>query len=238
MSPRALVLVHLETEGVGTLGQWLPAAGVELVELRLHEGDPAPSELPAGCDALVVMGGAMGVDDADRLPWLREEMDLIRRTAAAGAPVLGVCLGAQLLAAATGGRVERGRRGPEVGASVVHLADGATTDRLLAGVPTVAEVVQWHWDAVAELPPDAVLLAGSPAYPHQAFRVDELAWGLQFHVETTPEMVARWAAHDAAALAAAGLDSGIAEAGAAAATPALERIWRPVVARFADLVRG
>jgi len=235
MAARALVLVHLEQDGVGTIGEWLPAAGLDLEVRRLHEGDPVPEVLPPGFDALVVMGGAMGVGDVDRLPWLREEMDLIRRTTAAGTPVLAVCLGAQLLAAATGGRVERGGFGPEVGASVVALTDRAAADPLFGEVGALAEVVQWHWDGIVELPPGAVLLAGSAAYPHQAFRVGERAWGVQFHIETTPGILARWAEHDAATLAADGLDAAEAQAGAAALTPVLERTWRPVVARFASL---
>ena len=232
---RALVLVHLEHEGVGRLGEWLPAAGLDLDELRLHAGDRVPDELGEEYAALVVMGGAMGVGDAERLPWLRDEMAMIRRTAEAGTPVLGVCLGAQLLAAATGGRVERGAVGPEIGASVVYLTEAAAADPLLSDLPPVSEVVQWHWDGVAELPPGATLLAASPAYPHQAFRVGEQAWGLQFHVETTPAMVERWAANDAEALREAGIDPVAAQQQAGDLTPALEATWRPVAERFARL---
>ncbi len=235
MALRALVLVHLEHEGVGTLGRWLPAAGLDLDQVHLHKGDPVPAELPEGYAALVVMGGAMGVGDADRYPWITQELDLIRRTTQAGTPVLGVCLGAQLLAAANGGRVEKGAIGPEIGAGRVYLTDRAAGDPLLEDVPAIADVVQWHWDAVVELPPGATLLAGSPAYPHQAFRVGERAWGLQFHVETTPEMVAGWAANDAAALREAGVDPAEAEHGAAALTAALEATWRPAAVRFARI---
>ena len=236
--PRALVLVHLEHEGLGTLGEWLPAAGLDLDQVKLHEGEPVPGEVPPEYAALVVMGGGMGVGDAERLPWLRDEMDLIRRTTEAGTPVLGVCLGAQLLAAANGGRVEPGSAGPEIGASLVYLGDRAAQDPLLTGVTPIAEVVQWHWDAVVELPPGAAVLASSPAYPHQAFRVGERAWGLQFHVETSPEMVRRWAEHDSARLAGEGIDATAAALAAAALTPSLERTWRPVIERFARLAAG
>lgn len=234
-NPRALVLVHLDHEGVGALGEWLPAGGLELDEVRLHEGDPVPAELGPGHRALIVMGGGMGVGDADTHPWIRDELALIRRTTEAGTPVLGVCLGAQLLAAANGGRVEVGAGGPEVGAGVVHLTQHAAADPLFGGVPPDAEVVQWHWDAVVELPPGSTLLATGQRYPHQAFRVGERAWGVQFHVETYASMVERWAAIDAAKLAGDGIDAMSAARGAGALTSSLERTWRPVVERFATM---
>ncbi|HVE98786.1 MAG TPA: type 1 glutamine amidotransferase [Mycobacteriales bacterium] len=232
---RALVLVHLAQEGVGSLGEWLPAAGLELSERRLHEGDPVPLDLPDDCSALVVMGGAMGIEDVGRLPWLRDEMELIRRTAASGRPLLGVCLGAQLLAAATGGRVEVGASGPEVGVARVALTANALDDPLFHGAEQSVDVVQWHWDCVSMLPPHAVRLATSSKYPNQAFRVGAAAWGLQFHVETTGPMVASWAEADRERLAHIGIDAQAAAAEAGELSAALERTWRPVAERFAAL---
>ena len=105
-----------------------------------------------------------------------------------GVPTLGVCLGAQLLAVATGGKVERGAAGPESGLGTVEVS---SPDVLFdAGE---MPVVQWHYDTVVELPPGATLLASSAVYPVQAFQVGEVAWGLQFHVEATPDLVAEWA---------------------------------------------
>lgn len=232
-----LVLEHLASEGVGRIGAWLPEAGVALRTVRVHAGEAVPDRLPADCAGLVVMGGAMGVGDADRLPHLREEMALIRRAVGDAVPVLGVCLGAQLLAAACGGVVERGAAGPELGPGLVARRDVATEDPVFASVPMLADVVQWHWDAVTELPAGATLLASSSRYPHQAFRVGERAWGVQFHVETTPSMVQGWAAADADEVRALGLDPELLAQRAGELTPALEEAWRPVITRWAGLLR-
>jgi GMP synthase-like glutamine amidotransferase len=151
--------------------------------------------------------------------------------------VLGVCLGAQLLAQATGGEVRTGRIGPELGVRRVHLNAAAAHDPLLHGIGPVAEVVQWHFDEIVTLPPGATLLAGSPMYPHQAFRLGERAWGVQFHPEALPSMVARWAAADAAALAAEGADPAETARQAAAAWPELAATWAPVARRFAAVVQ-
>ena len=233
-----LVIEHIAEEGAGAFADWLPASGLELVTHRVHVDGPAPRALPEGYDALVVMGGAMGVNDADTThPWLRDELALLRDAVAAGVPTLGVCLGAQLLAAACGGVVDRARTGPEIGVRRIHLDERAAADPLLAGLPPVTNVVQWHWDEVVALPPGAALLAGSPQCPHQAFRVGPSAWGLQFHPEARPSMVRRWAEQDADRLRTEGLDPDEVAAEAAAAWPDAARTWAPVAGRFAKFVQ-
>ncbi len=229
---------HIVEEGAGAFADWLPAAGLDLATHRVHTDGPAPRKLPEGYGALVVMGGAMGVGDADTThPWLRDELALLRDAVANGVPTLGICLGAQLLAAATGGDVRPGRVGPEVGVRRVHLAASAEGDPLLHGLPPVAEAVQWHWDEVLTLPPGATLLAGSPMYPHQAFRVGDAAWGLQFHPEARPSMVRRWAEQDAARLRAAGEDPETVANDAERAWPEAARTWSRVAERFARFVQ-
>jgi GMP synthase-like glutamine amidotransferase len=235
---RALVVEHIVEEGAGTLADWLPAAGLDLDIHRVHADGPPATTLDPAYDALVVLGGSMGVPDADTTHrWLHDEMALIRHTVAADTPLLGVCLGAQLLASACGGAVVRGRVGPEIGVSRVHLAAAAEADPLLAGTPPIAEAVQWHWDEVLALPPGATLLAGSATYPHQAFRVGETAWGLQFHLEARLAMVRRWAEEDSAALRAAGEDPDEVVAAAERAWPEMQRTWAPVASRFASVVQ-
>ncbi len=234
---RALVVEHIVEEGAGALADWLPAAGLDLDMHRVHLSGPPPTTLPDGYDALVVMGGSMGVPDAATThPWLADEMALLRHTVALGVPVLGICLGAQLLAAACGGEVVRGRIGPELGVCRVHLTPAAADDPLLHDLPAVPNVVQWHWDEVLALPPGAVHLAASPMYPHQAFRMGE-AWGLQFHPEARPSMVRRWAEQDATEVRAAGGEPAALAADVAGAWPDLERVWAPVAERFAARVQ-
>jgi GMP synthase-like glutamine amidotransferase len=233
---RALVITHTVSESPGTLGEWLPAAGLDLDVVEPWNGDPLPDRVEH--DALIVMGGPQQAYDDRSAPWLRQTKDLLRTATSAGLPVLGICLGAQLLAEATGGRVRPGEAGPELGARLVAKRDAALDDPLFADLPLSPVVVQWHWDEIADLPPSALLLAASPRYPHQAFRVDAKAYGLQFHIETPPEMVRGWAAADAEGVRAAGLDPEDVAEGAVDVLPEIEEVWRPFAERFAALVRG
>jgi GMP synthase-like glutamine amidotransferase len=233
---RALVITHTVSESPGTLGEWLPAAGLDLDVVEPWNGDPLPDRVEH--DALIVMGGPQQAYDDRSAPWLRQTKDLLRTATSAGLPVLGICLGAQLLAEATGGRVRPGEAGPELGARLVAKRDAALDDPLFADLPLSPVVVQWHWDEIADLPPSALLLAASPRYPHQAFRVGAKAYGLQFHIETPPEMVRGWAAADAEGVRAAGLDPEDVAEGAVDVLPEIEEVWRPFAERFAALVRG
>jgi GMP synthase-like glutamine amidotransferase len=228
----ALVVTHTESEDPGLLGTWLPEAGLGLKVLEPWRGDELPASLE-GYRALVVMGGPQQAWDDGSAPWLRQTKELIRAAVAAQVPVFGVCLGAQLLAEATGGRVQPGAEGPELGLRLVGKRDAAGSDPLFWDLPLSPAVVQWHWDAVTSLPPGATLLMSSPAYPHQAFRVGECAWGIQFHVETDAAMVRRWAEHDAAELAALGLDPEQVLARTVPELEEVEEVWGEVLRRFA-----
>ncbi len=234
---RALVITHSATEGVGTLGTWLPAAGLELDVVEPWNGDDLPDTLD-GFDALVVMGGPQQAYDDDSAPWLRATKELLRLAVRTDVPTLGVCLGAQLLAAANGGRVALGEDGIEAGARLVAKRDAAWEDPLLADVPFTPTVVQWHEDVVVDLPPGAVLLASSSKYPHQAFRVGTRAWGLQFHVETPPEMVRHWGREYGAPVLEAGQDPVALAERAVGELGEVEACWRPVMARFAEIAQG
>lgn len=230
---RALVVQHSAGDGPGLLADWLAARGVELDVRRAFAGEPVP-ERPAA-DLLVVLGGPMGAGDDAVAPWLPATRRLLAAAVRERVPTLGVCLGAQLLAVACGGTVSRGAAGPEIGVHQVELTPEAVTDPLLTGCPRRLPAVQWHWDAVVELPPGAALLAASAAYPHQAFRVGPCAWGLQWHPEVTPGTATAWARDDADAVRAAGVDPAAAAAGVEAAYDGLRAAWRPVVERFAAL---
>ena len=234
---RALVVTHTADEGPGTLADWLPSAGVELDIVRPWAGDPLPSD-PTASDALVVLGGPQQAYDDRSAPWLRDTKELLRAAVRERVPTLAICLGAQLLAEATGGRVAKGEDGVEAGPRLVSKRDAAWDDELFVDVPFTPVVVQWHEDAVVDLPPGAVLLASSSRYPHQAFRVGDRAWGLQFHIETPPEMVRRWGAEHGAAVAEAGVDPVALAERVVSELDEVEAVWRPVVERFAALAQG
>jgi GMP synthase (glutamine-hydrolysing) len=180
---RVLVVLHSASEPLGALAEPIAAAGLR-ADIRLAF-DSLPRSLE-GYGGLIVMGGSMGVDEADRFPFLSVEITLLREALSAGLPTLGVCLGSQLLAAAGGARVYAGRA-PEIGWwPVIRLAD----DPWLAGWPRRLEPLHWHGDTF-DLPPGSVHLASSELYPHQAFRLGS-ALGLQFHVEVTAAMAREW----------------------------------------------
>lgn len=234
--PTALVIQHSPTEPPGRLREWLFEAGVlsEVAEPYLDR------ELPPTLDgfaALVVLGGGMSVHDDVIAPWLPRTRELLRAAVAAGLPTLGICLGAELLAEACGGRVTQGAEGPEIGPALVAKRDVAAADPLFGPVPFTPDVFQWHYDGVAVLPPGAVLLASSPRFPTQAFRLGDAAWGLQFHIETTPDMVRRWAKDDADQLVEYGIDASRVLARLDEAHADIAEVWQPFTHRFAELVR-
>jgi GMP synthase (glutamine-hydrolysing) len=228
---RALVVQHHPSEGLGWFQEWLPAAGLDVHPIHPYLGHRVPTSVEG--DALIVLGGPMGCMDDDRADWLPAVRSLLRTAVDDGVPTMGICLGAQLLAAATGGYVERGASGPELGLSSIDVPTG---DDLL--VPGAMPVVQWHFDAVTALPPDAVLLASSDVYPIQAFRVGEGAWGLQFHVEATAAMVEEWAGNDAAALAGLGRDPFDVVSEVRFSEHVLTEAGQALAQRFAQLVTG
>ena len=236
-APRILVIQHSATEGPGTLDAWLPAAGAELHVVHAYAGEPVPADL-APFDALLVLGGPQQAYDDDSGAWLPDTKQLLRKAVEQELPTLGICLGGQLLAEATGGRVALGDAGIEAGARLVAKRDAAWEDELFLDVPFTPTVVQWHEDAIVDLPPGAVLLAGSTMYPHQAFRLGRRAWGVQFHLETDAEMVRHWGASYTTAVVAAGLDPIALAERAVEELPEVEACWRPVMDRFVAIAAG
>jgi GMP synthase (glutamine-hydrolysing) len=171
--------------------------GLFLAPLRLHgckidSVDVAQHELPAnlaGYDAVISCGGTANTHETDVYPWIDQEIDLLREALRDGVPVIGLCLGAQLLTKAAGGHVHRSDPS-EVGWVQVHTNAAAAADPVLGDVPETFTAMQWHHYA-CELPPGAVEL-GRNATCLQAFRLGDAAWGTQFHIEVTREILMNW----------------------------------------------
>lgn len=177
-----LVLQHVECEGLGSIQSALDRAGLSTETVPIFRGAAIPSDLNEH-RGLIVMGGPMSVYEQDRYSHIRDELRLIGTAVAANKPVLGVCLGSQLLAAALGGTVTSNRP-KEIGWYEVRLTAAAASDALFAGLPQELVPFHWHGD-IFSLPPGAVSLAASALTPHQAFRYGRSAYGLLFHMEVT-----------------------------------------------------
>jgi GMP synthase (glutamine-hydrolysing) len=231
-----LVVQHEPGTGAGWFGDWLRAAGITLEAFHAYTG--APLEPVTTYDGVVVLGGAMAPAEDERCPWLPGVRQRMAEAVASSVPLLGICLGAQLLALACGGSVRRGVRGPELGVLDIDMSAAAADDPVFAVLGSPAPVVQWHWEEISELPEAATLLGGSSTYANQIFRVGDRAWGVQGHPEVTADIAAAWAREDSPLLKAAGRepDDLVAEVRDREAT--LARTWRPVADAFASVVTG
>jgi GMP synthase-like glutamine amidotransferase len=199
---KALVVKHIDCEGPGVLADVFARHGVEL-ELRCpYRGEPLPRA--SGYDFLVVLGGPMGVYERDRYPFIDAEAELVRNAVAEGLPVLGLCLGSQIIADALGGRVTR-HFAKEIGAMTVDLTAEGRADPLFDGLDASLSVFQWHGDTFS-VPPGGVRLAKSKVTANQAFRHGRATYGFQFHLEVTVDMVEAWLAEYAAEVASERLD--------------------------------
>ncbi len=229
---KVYVLQHAEPETPGLIAGALHERGIRVETIRSYAGEPVPSSM-AERDGLVVMGGPMGVYEQSRYPFLREEIDLIRDALRVRKPVLGVCLGSQLLAAALGAHVAPGRK--EIGWYPVSLTEAAARDPLWRDAPQTFEAFHWHGD-VFDLPPDSVLLARSDLTPVQAFRSGQAAYGLVFHMEMDEPMVRAMVETFDDELSEAGGDAGVVLARTHAAVREMERVGRVVFGRWADAI--
>jgi GMP synthase-like glutamine amidotransferase len=178
-SMRVHVLQHVPFEGLGSIQAWLRQKSAVVTNTRFFESEPLP-EIPA-IDLLVVLGGPMSVNDEEHLHWLRDEKRFIADAVNSGKSVLGICLGAQLIASALGARVYPGSE-KEIGWFPVV---GENQSPLSFVFPKSIKAFHWHGETF-DLPPGAQHLASSKAYRHQALQIGDRVLGLQFHLETTP----------------------------------------------------
>jgi GMP synthase (glutamine-hydrolysing) len=185
---RVLAIVHQRDAGAGVFGEEIRARGHELDDWLIAESPDPPAD-PFDYDAVMTFGGAMNVDQEDGHPWMAPEKELLAELLQRGKPLLGACLGNQLLAEAAGAKPRRARE-PEIGWRTVEVTDEGAEDPLLGPLAPGFTAFQWH-SYEAPLPPDAVALAQSPVCL-QAYRVGEAAWGIQFHAEVSAADAMHW----------------------------------------------
>ena len=196
---QAIIVQHERSEDEGLIGPALKRAGFELVHRfrGVHHQDVEAA-------LVVVLGGRVGVYEADRHPFLLEERALLAERLANDRPCLGICLGAQLLASAAGAENFKGKNGLEVGVAPVRLTREAAADPAFSAAPPKLTVAHWHGDTFGPVP-GATLLASTDRYSQQAFRLGR-SYGLQFHLELTAEAFGQWLTAGEAELVAAGKD--------------------------------
>lgn len=187
---RVLAIVHESDAGPGVFTEAIRGGGAELHWWNPRDECPPASD-PTDYDAVMTFGGAMHPDQDDAHPWLTEERALLADLIERGVPLLGVCLGAQLVAAAAGADVRRAPE-PEIGWYRVELTDAGRHDPLLESIDTAFDALEWHSYEFG-LPPGATALARSERCL-QAFRVRDSAWGIQFHAEVTLADFSSWIA--------------------------------------------
>lgn len=188
---QVLVIRHVPFEHLGRIAPVLKAHGAEYTYLDLGENPSAPVNL-ASYAGLVSMGGPMSAND--NLPYITRELRILEDALSLHKPVLGICLGAQLIARAAGAAVYRNPV-KEIGWRQIHWTESAKHDPLFGGLDPAPSVFHWHGETF-DLPAGAEWLAWSEACRHQAFRIGS-AYGLQFHLEVTPDMVADWLGQEA-----------------------------------------
>ncbi len=235
-TPPLLVVEHEAQCPPGWMGEWLAEAGAELDVRRPYAGDLLPDDL-AGHSGMLVLGGEMGAYDDEAHAWLTEVKRLARAAAMVGPPVLGICLGLQLVAVALGGEVAPDPRGQQIGVLQAGWTDAAYDDPLFGPVARLddAPAVQWNNDIVTRLPDGAVDLAHTVHGELQAARFGPSVWGVQWHPEAGEEIIGPWADNDRDDAVERGVDVDAYVAEVAAARDRLRRTGRVLADTFARL---
>jgi GMP synthase (glutamine-hydrolysing) len=234
-----LVVEHEAQCPPGWMGEWLAEAGTPIDVRRPYSGDRLPTDL-AGHGGVMVLGGEMGAHDDATHPWLRAVKQLLVAAVHDEIPVLGICLGHQLLAVALGGQVGPNPSGQQIGVLGVGWTPEADDDRLfgpLAARGRDVPAVQWNNDVVTTLPEHATDLAHTDAGELQAARFAPRAWGVQWHPEAGEEIIGPWADHDRDDAVERGVDVDAYLADVAAARAELRRTWRVLAEGFAAVCR-
>lgn len=236
VAPRVLVVEHQESCPPALFGDWLAGAGADLRLTRPHRGDDLPDL--TSYDAVLVLGGEMSANDDDTVPWLGPLKAGIRSAAVAGVPLLGICLGHQLVAAALGGRVEANPRGQTLGLQPIGWTAAAGEDPLVSGMGGGERCVHWNGDVVSDVPPGTTVLAHAPDGSVQVARFAATAWGIQAHPEVDVDVCRRWAESDREDHLARGVDQDALLASVDGAAAELAAHWRPLAERFVAIAGG
>jgi GMP synthase-like glutamine amidotransferase len=163
--------------------------GIGYRYVRLFDGEPVPKDLER-YSGLIILGGPMNVYEEDKYPYLRDEDLLIKRGIERGVPLLGICLGGQLIAKARNAKVKKGAR-KEIGWYGLTLTSAGRQDAGFRNFPQSLTVFQWHGDTF-DIPEGASHIAGSELFPNQAYRIGDKVYGLQFHLEVTEKIIRQW----------------------------------------------
>jgi len=233
--PNIYALQHVAAEPLGIIGDALEAGRIGVEYVHVFAGTPVPGDM-TGAAGLVVMGGPMGVYEQAEYPFLSQEIRLIEAALKAEKPVLGVCLGSQLIASALGAEVKKGDH-KEIGWFPVALTEAAYTDRLFSEVERAFTAYHWHGD-VFDLPGGAASLASSAQTQCQAFVYGDCAYGLLFHLEATHKIVEDMVCGFAGELDEEKVDGAEIIAKTRKHLPQLQRLGGPVFQRWASLIEG
>ncbi len=211
-------------------GRWLMELGFEIKILRAYDGENVPTKVPEDIFALMPLGGHMGAMDDHVAPWLANERLLLADAVSREIPIFAICLGAQLLAAATGGKVERA---PISEIGIYEISPTANKDEIF-DFEKGTLVAQWHEDQVTKLPEGAICLASSELCENQVFRIGSKTYAVQFHPEIDSSIIHTWEEHADNAFLESGKSS--VESEVANAESELFRVWKPIIQKWGQLI--
>lgn len=236
---KAIALTHVDFEDLGTLGSELAHAGYAVETVNACVTNLHAPEL-VNADLLIVLGGPIGVYEREAYPFLDAELELIQSRLQKKRPVIGICLGAQLIAAACGASVHPGTQGKEIGWAPIHAGrDAAIYPEFAALLAPGLRVLHWHGDTF-DLPANSHHLAATNAYASQAFAIGRYALGLQFHAEVSAQGLERWYVGHACELGAAKIRVAELRQQSEKFAPALQeasrQFWKEWLRKVADSV--
>ncbi|MGV8969150.1 MAG: type 1 glutamine amidotransferase [Microbacteriaceae bacterium] len=232
---RVLVVEHEANASIGLVGERIALAHVEMDMVGPDTGREVPASAH-GFDGVIVLGGTPGPNDDDDAAWLPRVRALIADCLEREVPLLGICLGAEMLAVVAGGSVGGVRNGAEIGLCDLSLTDAAAGDPLFDGLEGELKALQWHTLEIHDLPAGSVPLCSSVRCPNQAFRVGPMAWGTQFHLEALTSTAEEWARDDSSDMVAEGLTAEQVIEPFEEYEPRLREVWSTVADRWLALL--